>query len=501
MDDQKALAEAIIAKRTLARRRFLPFLMSFEPTYIAGWVHQDICARLEKFERDVQDGLSPRLMITMPPRHGKSMICSQYFPAWYLGRNPQDEIIATSYSSSLAGRFSRSVRQIFRDPDMHSLFPGAQLDPDAQSIETWMTLEGGSYTSAGVGGGITGKGAHVLIIDDPIKSAEDAESETYREMLWEWYVSTAYTRLAPGGGVLIIQTRWHHDDLSGRLLEKGAEGEGDLFELVNYPALALHDEQYRSEGEPLHPDRYPFEALKMIRRTVGPRVWSALYQQQPTEDSGSYFKAEWMRYYDKPPPLDELQVYAAWDLAIGQREHNDFSVGTVVGIDVHHDVWVLDQIAGRWNAKEIVERILDLAELWRPTQVLIEKGHIDMAIGPFLTQRQMERGLNWVAFKSLPTGRRDKQARARGIQGMFQTSRVKLPKYGGWVDKFVQELLTFPFGKHDDRVDSIAWIGLYLTEMVPGRIKAVKKKKSWRDNLQQYVKRSDVDANRSWLAS
>jgi predicted phage terminase large subunit-like protein len=198
--------EAELASRLLARRRLIPFIKRINPKYLVGWVHKDICERLERFSRDVADGKNPRLMLLMPPRHGKSEIASRNFPAWHMGQYPDHEIIACSYNVSLAMGFSRKVKQIIEDPNYAQVFPGAQLDPKNQSTEEW-ALEGarGGYVAAGIGGPITGKGAHVLVIDDPVKNAEEADSADQREKVWEWYNSTAYTRLAPGGGVLVIQ--------------------------------------------------------------------------------------------------------------------------------------------------------------------------------------------------------------------------------------------------------------------------------------------------------
>jgi len=480
-------AEQELAKRILARKRMLPFVEKFNPEYQAGWVHKDICKRLEKFSQDVADKQSPRLMLFMPPRHGKSTLASIAFPAWHLGRNPEHEFISCSYSGSLAMSFSRKVRQVLREPSYRKVFEDTRLDKDSQSVESWQTTQGGGYVAAGVGGGITGKGAHILLIDDPIKNREDAESENNREATWDWYTSTAYTRLAPGGGILVILTRWHDDDLAGRLLMASENGADD-WEVVKYPALAEEDEEFRNEGDPLHPERYSIESLEKIQRAIGPRDWTALYQQNPVSDDGDYFTREMIQYYDTPDlDYDRLRYYTAWDLAIGQRDRNDYSVGMTVGIDEYDNMFVVDVIRGRYDGFELVEKILDFYEQWRPGVIGIEKGHIEMAIGPFLQKRVSERGLHSAYFKDLKVGRRDKEARARAIQGRMQQGRVFFPESAVWTGPLVAELLRFPNGVHDDQVDALAWVGLMMTEYATF-YEAPEHIPSWRDRLRYISK-------------
>jgi len=480
------MAREELAMRILTRKRMLPFVERFNPDYQAGWVHKDICQRLEKFSQDVVDKKSPRLMLFMPPRHGKSTLASVAFPAWHLGRNPEHEFISCSYSGSLAMGFSRKVRNLLREPSYKSAFK-TRLDPDSQSAEAWLTTGGGGFVAAGVGGGITGKGAHILVIDDPVKNREDAESQNNREANWDWYTSTAYTRLAPGGGVLVILTRWHDDDLAGRLLKMATEG-GDDWEVVRYPAIAEEDEKYRKVGEPLHLDRYDAASLNRIRKAVGPRDWSALYQQNPVADEGDYFTRSMIKYYD-PEDIDEdrMKYYAAWDLAIGKNDRNDYSVGMVIGVDEADKLYVMDIVRGRFDGFEIVEKILDLYVEWKPSIVGIEKGHIEMALGPFLEKRVRERGLYEMYIKDLRTGRRDKEARARAIQGRMQQGMVFLPRDAVFTGPLVAELLRFPNGVHDDQVDALAWLGLMMAEFSSYHAPTVHTP-SWRDKLAHIVK-------------
>lgn len=472
-----------LANRTLSRKHLLPFVLRFNPKYDAGWVHKDICQRLEKFSQDVADKKSPRLMLFCPPRHGKSTLSSIAFPAWHLGNYPDHEVISCSYSGSLAMKFSRKVRNMLRDVSYSSVFPKCELDPDSQGAEEWLTTVGGGYVAAGVGGGITGKGAHVLVIDDPVKNREDAESPNVKESVQDWYTSTAYTRLAPGGGILLIMTRWADDDLAGWLLSEMKDG-GEEWEVVKYPAIAEEDELYRDKGDPLHPERYDLAALKRIERAVGPRDWPSLFQQNPVPDTGAYFNTGMIHYYDPRERDDKtLRFYQAWDLAIGKDDRNDYTVGITVGIDRLDNIYVVDVARGKWDGSAIVENILDSYQLWRPAMVGIEKGHIEMAIGPFLQKRVAERKLYEAYFHDLKTGRRDKEARSRAIQGRMQQGKVFFPKGASFTGPLVAELLRFPSGEHDDQVDALAWIGLMMAEFstVPGFTKP--KEASWRDRL------------------
>lgn len=483
-DPQKA-AQRELARILLARKRLLPFVQRMAPDYKAGWVHKDICEHLEWFSEAVAAGQSPRLAIFMPPRHGKSALATINFPAWHLGRNPQHEFISCSYSGALALKFSRKARALVREKSYRQVFETFGLDQDSQSAEEWLTDQGGGYRAAGVGGPITGTGAHILCIDDPVKNREEAESDTTRESVWDWYTSTAYTRLAPGGGVLLILTRWHDDDLAGRLMTAMANDEGDEWRVVNYPAIAETDELYRQAGESLHEGRYPLEALLKIKRAIGPRDWSALYQQNPVPDEGAFFTKGMFQFYKQKelPPWDEMIFYTAWDLAVGQKEMNDWSVGITVGVDRQDNLYVVDIQRGRWDSLAIVDKMLETYQTWRPSMTGIERGQIELAIGPLLMKTARERSIHGFGYEPLKPGRNDKVARAQSIKGRMQQGRVQFRSGCDITQSLVNEMLRFPAGTHDDGVDAMAYIGKLLDQFAVPRAPKAKPKKSWKDRL------------------
>jgi predicted phage terminase large subunit-like protein len=529
--DPKTLAvNKELAERVLARRRLIPFTKRINPRYHAGWVHEDIARRLERFSEEVDKGLSPRLMLLMPPRAGKSELASRMFPAWHLGRYPDHEVIACSYNVALAMSFSRKVKETIDDPSYQSVFT-TRLNPNFQGAEEWgIESKRGGYVAAGVGGGINGKGAHVLVIDDPLKNAEEADSADLREKIWDWYGSTAYTRLAPGGGVLIVQTWWHDDDLAGRLQEAmRADPEADQFEVVKYPAIAEHDEFLdtstdeivrlelnlpeaeegedvldaavigaqaqmlgldtsklrflRRKGEALHPQRYDLVKLNRIKKTIPPRFWSALYQQNPVPDDGEYFRKDQFRRAPVPP-VKRANVFIAWDFAISQKKQNDYTVGTVALQDDDDMLHIADVFRFKsGDAFYIVEAILDLCQKWySPTLMLgFEDGQIYKAIEAVLKKRMRERRLYPSVTVLKPIT--DKLARARTIQGRMQQGKVSFNDQGGWFDIVRTEMLRFPAGVHDDCVDSAAWVAQLAVDRAPPPKPKIQQVKSWKDRL------------------
>lgn len=482
-----------LARRELARRQMLHFVKRRHPKYKDGWVHQDICRRLDKFRQDVADGLSPRLMLFMPPRHGKSMLCSEEFPAHFLGNHPDMQIIQTSYAETLALDFSRKVQEAIESEDFELLFDDCRLKADARALERWNTAKNGTYTAAGVGGPITGRGAHVLIIDDPVKNFEEADSPGKRQAVKNWYTSTAYNRLMPGGGILIIQTRWHDDDLSGWLITQMEEAEkeflatgvwpedADRWEIVRYPAVAVEDEKYRKKGEALHPARYSLSSLLKIKRTSGSRDWNALYQQDPVPETGDYFTTEMIKYYEGAAPSG-ISIISAGDLAISKEDHANHTVILTAGVDEKDDLYILDARRGKFDSMEIVDELIDVYRKWRPSLIGIEKTHVEQSIGPFLEKRIREEKLWSMATEPLNPGKRDKALRARPIQGRMKQGKVFFPKNAPWIEWLVKELLRFPSSPQDDGVDALAWLGQMLN-MVQYTPPPKEKTKSWKDRL------------------
>jgi predicted phage terminase large subunit-like protein len=500
-----------LARRELARRKLIHFIKRRNPRYKDGWFSHVLCEALEQFSDEVINELEPRVLCFAPPRHGKSMIGSEEFPAWHFGRAPWHQFIGVSYSAPLAYRFSRRVQDIVDSDDYALLFPKSKLKEDYTAIDEWGLTEGGVYVAAGVGGPISGKGAHVLNIDDVIKNREEADSAITRKVIQEWYTSTAYTRLMPGAGVMIINTRWNYEDLSGWLLsmmeaaEKIAQETGewpedhDKWRVINFPAIATEDEQYRKKGDALHPARYSLKSLLRIKNTIGERDFSALYQQKPTPDEGEYFTKASIRYFDGEPRMRDFTTIAAGDLAISKKEYADWSVFVVAGINANDDIYVFDVVRGKWDSMELIDRIFEIQKQYNPVLFGLEQGQIDKAIGPFLQKRQLEEKLWNLHIEPLPPGKRDKELRARPIQGRMRQGKVYIRRGAAWTDTFVTELLRFPGSSKDDQVDALAWIGQMMNS-VTYQAPESKEIASWRDRLNSLGRQGLVAHNPSMAA-
>jgi predicted phage terminase large subunit-like protein len=430
-----------LAKARQARNSLLAFTEYTNPLYKRAQHHEQIAARLEAVERGEID----RLMIFMPPRHGKSELASKRFPAWCLGRDPMRQIIAASYNSDLANDFGRNVRNIVAEPEFGQVFPGVTLAADSQAANRMNTNKGGAYVAAGVGTAVTGRGAHIALIDDPFKDREEADSERRRELVWDWYRSTLYTRLMPGGAIVLIQTRWHEDDLAGRILEQ----EADQWEVLELPALD-------AAGKALWPEWYDETALARIKSTIGPREWSALYQQSPQPDDGTYFKREWFQTWDEMPGM---RYYGTSDYAVTEGG-GDWTVHRIWGVTNKGDIYRVDGWRGQTASDEWIERKLDLIATYKPLTWFGEGGVIQKAVDPMLQRRMRERNV-YCAMEWMPSVH-DKPTRARSFQAMLASGRVFFER-----DADLSEFLAFPAGRFDDEVDAASLIGRAADQVIP----------------------------------
>jgi len=460
----------------LASQSMVGFVYATMPSYVMGWVHEEICAELDAFLADVVAGKSPRLMLTMPPRHGKTELASRRFPAYVLGRYPDMQIISTSYSADLATRNNKDVQRIIESDAYARIFPETRMGGIGAKASGWQRTSDffevvghkGSVRSAGVGGGITGMGGSILIVDDPFKDRQEADSETQRENVWDWYTSTLYTRLAPGGGIVVINTRWHMDDLSGRLLEMQDKGEGDTWRVVNFPAIAEHDELHRRKGEALHPERYSLEQLESIRAAIGPRDWNALYQQKPAPDEGAYFKREWMQTYEQLPPY--LRYYGASDYAV-TADGGDYTVHVLAGVDEAENIYLVDLWRGQTDALEWIDAWASIVRMYKPQIWAEEGGVILKSLDPIIRKRCAEERI-YSTYRQQFASSADKPTRARSLQARMQMGKVYFPSPARcpWVADLMAEMLTFPVGKHDDQVDALSLLTRMLAEMRPAKV-------------------------------
>lgn len=424
---------------------------------------------IEKLEA-VERGDLKRLMLLMPPGHGKSTYASYLFPAWYLGRNPKRNIIAASHTSTMAARWGRKVRNLFLAPEWPFQ---VNLASDSQAAEQWETTDGGEYYAVGVGGAVTGRRADLADIDDPIKGREDADSDTMREKLWEWYRADLHTRLKPEAAIILTVTRWHEDDLAGRILPEGYNGEsgdilgrdGETWHVVCLPALAEpNDILGRSVDEALWPDWFPADVLLGERHVQGERNWSALYQQRPSPQEGDFFRRDWIRWYDDPPKKETLRLYGASDYAV-TADGGDWTVHGVAGIDPDDNLYLMDWWRSRVDAAQAVDGWAHMVGQWKPVQWGEDKAQIEKTLEPFIQKRQREMGLYCHREKYPTVG--DKAMRAQAIRGRMSQGKVYLPAHASWTTDLVSELLMFPNGKHDDQVDVLSLFGRMLTDMRP----------------------------------
>ncbi len=422
------------------QEELLSFTILTQPDYEPNWHHELIAQKLEAVER----GEIKRLMIFMPPRHGKSELASIKFPAWYLGRNPKRDIIACSYNDEFAEEFGRKVRNVVRDEKFKLMF-NEKLSTDSKRMRRWTLKTGGGYVAAGVGGSITGRGADLFIIDDPIKNREEAASPTYRQRVWDWYTSTAYTRLHPGGAIIVILTRWHDDDLAGRLLEL----ENNRWDVLSLPAIATKKEKYRNKGEALWPSRYNLDILNEIR-DQDPYVWASLYQQNPVISETQEFKKEWFQKFKELPRI--LRKVTTVDPAISKRKRADESVVMTCGMDATGRIHILEYTNRRMNPTELIDEIFRHHAQWKPEKVGIEAIAYQKSLTHFM-KIEMKKRQTFLNMSEMTSWSKSKDQRIRALIPYYQHGMVL---HSNDCKELEEQLMRFPSGKHDDIADALS---------------------------------------------
>jgi predicted phage terminase large subunit-like protein len=427
--------------------------------------HRMIAARLEA----VAAGKIKRLIINAPPRHGKSELATKKFPAWYLGKHPRRSVIVGTYNDTFAADLGRAVRDAFNHPNYTKVFPKSELKDSVQGVLYQETAGGGVLAAAGRGSSITGRGGDLIIIDDPIKDRKEADSETIRNQLWFWFTQVIRSRMmTDAGAIVLIQTRWHADDLVGRLTDPNNDyydaSEAKTWEVVDLPALAEENDVLRRKpGEALWPSRFSKKHLES-ERALDPRGFSALYQGRPALGAEAFFVAEDIKTYDRrsDAPRD-LRYYIASDHAISEKQNRDKTCIIVGGVDKDGVLWIVDVFWKQIPSHVQVETMLHFMKRYRPTFWWTEKTHINMVLGPFLRKRMAETG-TYSMVVELSVQKGDKQSRAQSIKARMAMGMVRFPRTASWFYDAKRELLSFPYGQHDDFVDALALLGIGMDQ-------------------------------------
>ncbi len=404
---------------------------------------QLVADKLEEVER----GELRRLILVLPPRHGKSVLTSTLFVPWFLGRSPLKSVIFATYSEELSTDFGRRVRNIVADPLFRAIFPDARISPDAQSVHRFALTKGGNYYATGREGAITGRGADLLLLDDLIKDSDEARSDAVRRRVHDFFRQVAFTRLQPGGACILIGTRWHQDDLPGMVIR---EMPGEAWQVLNLPALAVEEEPpplSRKPGDALWPERFSVEALAGIRAVLGSAPFACLYQGNPVAAEGQMFKRAWWRYFDPTSSPSFSRITISLDTAFQAKKTADYSAATTWGENAA-GFFLLDAWRDRVEFPELKRGVVALAERWHPHAVLIE----DKASGQSLVQ-ELRAGTRLPVLPVKPVG--DKIARAAAATPTVESGRAYLPKGVGWLDDFLAEVSAFPEAKFDDYTDTL----------------------------------------------
>ena len=434
-----------LKRKELAQEKFLSFVGEVWPTFIGGRHHARMA---EAFER-VARGECKRLIINMPPRHTKSEFASYLLPAWFLGKYPGKKVIQTSHTAELAVGFGRKVRNLVDSEAYKKIFPELALQADSKAAGRWNTSKGGDYFAIGVGGAVTGKGADILIIDDPHSEQEAALAQVNPEIydkVYEWYTSGPRQRLQPGGSIVIVMTRWSLRDLTGQVIKSSASRGGDEWEVIEFPAIL-------PSGNPLWPEFWSIDELEKLHTELPNGKWMAQYQQQPTSDSSAIIKREWWKKWpsEHPPQCD--YILQTWDTAFEKNTRADYSACTTWGIFYNDEdggqanIILLNAFKERMEWIELKRTAFEHYKDWEPDNILIEK----KATGAPLIYEFRAMGIPAMEFS--PGKGQDKISRLNAVSDLIASGKVWVPDTR-WAEELVDEIASFPSGEHDDLVDA-----------------------------------------------
>ena len=439
-----------------AQKNLIDFSIATDANYQDTWFHETMAIIFQSVLQKVENGEDARVILTIPPRHGKSELATKKFPAWMLGKHPEWPIMVASYSGDLAVDFGQGTREIMQSPSYQEIFK-TRLRPDTQAKGKWMTENGGGYMAAGAGGAITGKGFKIGIVDDIFKNREEAESETIRDSRWDWYRSTFYTRQEGNTAIIVIGTRWHTDDIIGRIIKKQKEDEEneeeeyDKWTLIEFPAIAIKDEDFRKVGEALWPDKFPINKLMKTKNTLGPYEFSALYQCNPITSENQEFKEEWFksRSWEEVDSLD-TRKFATIDPG-GKGIEND-ATGIIRNYVDRQNKWNIKAMGVRFDSKELLEHIFKLHDEGFE-KIGIEETVYLKAVEPFYKDACIKRNKfpNIIPIKQ-PTIQ--KEVRIRGLIPRYASGGIF--HIDNLCKDLADELIIFPKGAYDDVADALA---------------------------------------------
>ena len=428
-------------KQDTIQTDFLSFVKHVWPDFIEGSHHKRIADKFNK----LASGEIKRLIINMPPRHTKSEFGSYLLPAWMVGKNPKLKIIQSTNTTELSVRFGRKAKALIDSPEYQKVFK-TKLREDSQAAGKWETAQGGEYYAAGVGSAITGRGADLLIIDDP-HSEQDAMNSQALERTYEWYTSGPRQRLQPGGSIIVIMTRWNEKDLTGRLLNAQKEVKADQWEIIEFPAIM-------PSGDPVWPEYWKLEDLESVKASIPLSKWNAQYMQNPTSEEGALIKREWWRpwEHEELPPLEH--VIQSYDTAFMKKQTADYSAITTWGVfrpseDDPPNLILVDAVKARYEFPELRRVALEQYGYWNPETVIIES----KASGLPLTYELRKMGIPVINFT--PSKGNDKHTRVNAVSPMFESGLIWAPKEMEFAQEVIEECAAFPYGDHDDLVDSM----------------------------------------------